>query len=454
MFKRSFIILLLLSVTFQTKFTSMKTATLDQLIAENKYEEIYRQICPAPTSKHTCKEYFDDKYRQMGGVQKPELITFKDDEDHVNYKYPNGFFVKSFTTFSMFDHKTNTVDHMMENYALHEINVGRKVFDSINVNGVRNMIALEDCCSQRLPTMGKDQKREYLLQFKYYPEGNLRQFIEAKENAEVVSNVAWKFSVSLGIVNAVRALHNSKYAHRDLKPDNVVMASNCDPLITDYGFNKKIIDTTDTIGGTPIFMPPEMKSDNVEYNLKIDMWNVGALIHYIAVPKPFSWTHDWRQRIIDSCQEPGDKIMKESNWHYFIYCKYFHHIILACVNENPDIRPSAEEVYYALKKSMDLLLIHGPKLYDLFKVQAEGAKCAVNDPFLEIVNQSYNDMHEWLLSYFKDNGKGLIPAIKLARPEFFVSVSEIVPAYIGEWTQYSSWIQKLATAYKATKEII
>lgn len=60
------------------------------------------------------------------------------------------------------------------------------------------------------------------------------------------------------IIHAFEHLHSQKIAYRDLKPENLLIASDGHIKITDFGFAKKIEDRSYTLCGTPEYLAPEI----------------------------------------------------------------------------------------------------------------------------------------------------------------------------------------------------
>lgn len=127
------------------------------------------------------------------------------------------------------------------------------------------------------------------------------------------------------IMLALRYLHSKNIAHRDLKLDNIIMATP-EPctriLLTDFGISKKSkhsdMENSEkgemrlkTCVGTPEYTAPEVgnfhkdtirdliqeklvrnkdstfKQKDNEYTLKCDVWSLGVLIYYLLTGKPF-----------------------------------------------------------------------------------------------------------------------------------------------------------------------
>ncbi|XP_055693860.1 ovarian-specific serine/threonine-protein kinase Lok [Lutzomyia longipalpis] len=84
---------------------------------------------------------------------------------------------------------------------------------------------------------------------------------------------------------AVEYLHRNKITHRDLKPDNILLASNemvTLVKVTDFGLSKFV--QTDsvmkTMCGTPQYVAPEvLKPHTGAYTEKVDIWSLGVLLY-------------------------------------------------------------------------------------------------------------------------------------------------------------------------------
>ncbi|KAK4551660.1 hypothetical protein LTR86_010991 [Recurvomyces mirabilis] len=90
-------------------------------------------------------------------------------------------------------------------------------------------------------------------------------------------------SLASQLTGALQYLHSQNYAHRDVKPDNILIQLYCGRLVAsklaDFGTSK--LDASgrmDTYAGTSIYMAPEFWQENLYYTKAIDMWSLGVVL--------------------------------------------------------------------------------------------------------------------------------------------------------------------------------
>lgn len=83
----------------------------------------------------------------------------------------------------------------------------------------------------------------------------------------------------------IQYLHEMEIAHRDIKCENVLMTSNNDLKLTDFGFSRYMIDIrgkrvlSDTYCGSISYVAPEILKA-VPYNPKVaDVWSLGIILY-------------------------------------------------------------------------------------------------------------------------------------------------------------------------------
>ena len=83
---------------------------------------------------------------------------------------------------------------------------------------------------------------------------------------------------------ALHYLHQKKIAHRDIKPQNVLLIDGmC--KICDFGFAKQITGDLTSLKGSPIYLSPEIAASR-PYNELSDIWSFGIMMFELACGKP------------------------------------------------------------------------------------------------------------------------------------------------------------------------
>lgn len=117
--------------------------------------------------------------------------------------------------------------------------------------------------------------------------------LELMEGGELLARIQKKHYLSEDIskfffyqmCHAIEYLHKRKITHRDLKPDNILLATTDDRTllkISDFGLSKLVKNNSvlKTLCGTPLYVAPEvlLTEGRGEYTEKVDIWSLGVVL--------------------------------------------------------------------------------------------------------------------------------------------------------------------------------
>ncbi|KAL3497129.1 kinase-like domain-containing protein [Aspergillus germanicus] len=152
----------------------------------------------------------------------------------------------------------------------------------------------------------KEHDRWFYIIMEYVPCGELSAYLAVgKLQEDMVQTIARQ------ILHALRYLHKRKITHRDIKPDNILIASH-DPLkvkLSDFGLSKVVQEETflKTFCGTLLYCAPEVYPEyemyrrgevrkrrrlgdpppkTSPYDQSVDMYSLGAVLYHILAGIP------------------------------------------------------------------------------------------------------------------------------------------------------------------------
>ena len=83
----------------------------------------------------------------------------------------------------------------------------------------------------------------------------------------------------LAVLHALEAAHAAGILHRDVKPSNVVLATDGRPVLTDFGVATAVgeitLTSTGMLIGSPAYLPPE-RARGEPGDARSDLWSLGA----------------------------------------------------------------------------------------------------------------------------------------------------------------------------------
>ena len=138
------------------------------------------------------------------------------------------------------------------------------------------------------------------------------------------------------ICAGLAAAHDKGVLHRDLKPANVMLDGRGEVLITDFGLAGVADEIRDVRSGTPAYMAPEQLSGE-EVTVKSDIYSLGLLLYEVFTGKAAfdgRTLEDMMRVRRDATPSRPSALVKDLD-------PAVEHVILHCLEADPDARPAS-----------------------------------------------------------------------------------------------------------------
>lgn len=121
----------------------------------------------------------------------------------------------------------------------------------------------------------------------------------------------------LQLLRGLKYIHSANVLHRDLKPPNLLVNSNCDLAICDFGLSRGI--SSETEGSlteyvvTRWYRAPELLCEAATYGPAVDVWSVACIFGEILARRPLfqgSSTRTQLELIMRLLGTPSSDVLK------------------------------------------------------------------------------------------------------------------------------------------------
>ena len=175
----------------------------------------------------------------------------------------------------------------------------------------------------------------------YYSNGSLDSLLDLDRKGmslQIYDNTK-KLIIIYGIASGMSYLHSNKVLHMDLKPSNILLNENLFPIIAGFNLARYFDNFEKRINGTLAYISPEVLK-NHEYTTKNDVYAFSMLLYEIVTGnEPFIGVNVYE--IVYSVIQGIRPIIPEQ-------CQ---DLISRCWSEDPDERPTFEEITNIIKEN-------------------------------------------------------------------------------------------------------
>jgi cyclin-dependent kinase 7 len=132
----------------------------------------------------------------------------------------------------------------------------------------------------------KDQNINMVIE--YFPHGNMEELIRDKTVSYGIADVkAW-----MGMLcRAIYYCHSSFILHRDIKPNNLLIAADGEVKLADFGLARSFGDPRYHMTSAVItlwYRPPELLFGARQYSGAVDIWSMGMVFAELLIRRPYA----------------------------------------------------------------------------------------------------------------------------------------------------------------------
>lgn len=193
--------------------------------------------------------------------------------------------------------------------------------------------------------VGSENRMHYIVM--EYIEGiTLKTYIEKRGKIQFNEAV----SIAIQVSNGIRAAHNKRIVHRDIKPQNIMISTEGKVKVTDFGIAHAASSNTinsDVMGSVHYTSPEQARNGFVDY--KSDIYSLGIVMYEMVTGKvPFSGDN----AVSIAIQHLQEEIVSPSVYAQDLPIS-LEKIIIKCTQKSPDRRyDTVDELIADLKNAL------------------------------------------------------------------------------------------------------
>ncbi|CVK89793.1 probable cyclin-dependent ser/thr protein kinase KIN28 [Fusarium fujikuroi] len=175
--------------------------------------------------------------------------------------------------------------------AIKKIKVQKEYDEGMAPDAVRELKHLQELSHPNIISLlsvfsSKDQNLNLVLE--YLPRGDLEMLIR---DTESVRYGAADIKTWMGMLTrAVWFCHENFVLHRDIKPNNLLIADDGEVKLADFGLARSFADPHQLMSSRVItrwYRPPELLFDAKHYSGAVDVWSVGTVFAELIMRAPY-----------------------------------------------------------------------------------------------------------------------------------------------------------------------
>lgn len=232
-----------------------------------------------------------------------------------------------------------------------------------------------------------DKEKLIVIITEYCSNGDLLNFALNHQNEFQKKSIQLK--IFNGFLSSIKYLHEKRISHCDIKAENILLDSNLNPKLCDFGYSQTTVFQNDESfkRGTVYYLAPELCHPGAYNTLKADIYAIGILI-YSLIELKFP-VHGGSEAFVYSQISKGKLFFRKDA------DKKLLNLVIRCTFMDPKKRPSIDEIikdeYFYEENEMKLDIPY----FELLKINAKRYRAKkLEKQILSYILKNKNDKKE------------------------------------------------------------